>query len=735
MPGRSKNLRNTSLLSGSPLSQTLIPSDILSSPDQEWVTSPDLAEHCLPYIPEIMEDVTVFLLGNININSSHLFRADILHDSLRLLKTPWQKERVHAQVGQDEAGSDELANSGTGHGDGAEAEAEASEETVEPIPARDVPGFELTRTVVRRFIPRNPNLDRELEQTCHFYDKIKGSEEDGKMSTPASRDVLVVYTPHATSKEDTPYYHPQIRALALLYKFEYKSPEAASTEVGSEEGKSPGSGTLSLHFLPFADEEISNRLERTLNALINTQIRLARGTRLPNEPGKVPRKGRDRGGGEGRGGGDKPNKDNIIPQHLVQNTYTRLKFKYGPDLCRDWVESTEPSKHVFEDLSITAFLVELWRSMYGVCPADERTGQAPSAQVDDARPGDEDSDPQPSDFPGFVDMACGNGVLVYVLLMEGYKGWGFDARRRKTWSIFPASVQARLKEEIYIPKPFFDALAPPASPPSSDQVPSNPDDQDFDFDLGVKSHTGTFPPNTFIISNHADELTVWTPLMGALSNPESPLPFLAIPCCSHALSGLKYRYPAPKPQTQKADTHEETTTTTTNENPSQDPTADVDADADANTDSHGSLLALRQTKLASQPGATGFYKSTYGSLTAKTMSVAQEIGYGVESTLLRIPSTRNMGVIGGREIVTREWRERRKRAMQTQTDTRSQAQEYMSPGPDEASDRVVDVVHRECARDGGVASAAQIWVDRARGIHKGPGRGNLNQNHQSGSGH
>ncbi|KAK1138431.1 tRNA(Ser) Um(44) 2'-O-methyltransferase [Aspergillus melleus] len=741
MPGRSKNLRNTSLLSGSPLSQTLIPSDILTTPNQKWVTSRDLAEPCLPYIPEIMEDVTVFLLGNININSSHLFRADILHDSLGLLKTPWQKERVHAQVGQDGAGGDEVANSGAGDGEDAEAETETEAvETVEPIPARDVPGFELTRTVVRRFIPRNPNLDRELEQTCHFYDRIQGSEEDGENSTSASRDVLVVYTPHATSKEDTPYYHPQIRALALLYQFEYNSPDAASAEVGSENQKSPGSGTLSLHFLPFADEEISNRLERTLNALINTQIRLARGTRLANEAGKAPGKGSNRGGGEGRGGGDKPNKDNIIPQHLVQNTYTRLKFKYGPNLCRDWVESTEPSKHVFEDLSITAFLIELWRSMYGVCPADERTGQAPSRQGDDARPGDEDPTLQQSDFPGFVDVACGNGVLVYVLLMEGYKGWGFDARRRKTWSIFPADVQARLKEEIYIPKPFHDALAPPASSSPLDKVPSNPN-QDFDFDLGVKSHTGTLPSNTFIISNHADELTLWTPLMGALSSPGSPLPFLAIPCCSHALSGLKYRYPPPKPQTQKddSDNHEEATTTTTTtpkNNSSQDLTAD-----DANTDSHGSLHALRQAKLASQPGNTGFYKSTYGSLTAKTMSVAQETGYGVESTLLRIPSTRNMGVIGGREVVMREWRERRKRgkAVQSQTDTHSQTQEEsisISPGPgetnpEEAIDRVMNLVHRECARDGGVASAAQIWVDRARGIHNGPGRGNLN--HHSGS--
>ncbi|PLB49229.1 DUF1613 domain protein [Aspergillus steynii IBT 23096] len=672
MPVRNKILRDTSLLSGKPLAETLTPSKVLATPSEEWVTSPDLAEPRLPYIPEIMEDVTVYLLSNINVNSSHLFRADILHDSLGLLKTPWQKERDHAP------------------GSGAQPEPEAAEETVDPLPARDVPGFELTRTVVRRFIPRNPQLDRELDQTCHLYDRMQG--RDGEEDLPASRDVLVVYTPHATSKEDTPYYHPQIRALAILYQFEYKN-----TETTEAEETPPGSGTLSLHFLPFADEEISNRLERTFSALINTQIRLARGTRLSNTPGKSNGEGQSRGGGEGRGGGDKPNKDNIIPQHLVQNTYSRLKMKYGPSLCRDWVESTEPSKHVFEDLSITAFLIELWRSMYGVCPADERSQENGSSSNAGANP-------RPS-FPGFVDIACGNGVLVYVLLMEGYEGWGFDARRRKTWSIFPPMVQSQLREGLYIPKPFSESIRGGSS---ADCEPADAD-LDLDLNIGLKSHTGIYRPNTFIISNHADELTVWTPLMGALSSPASPLPFLAIPCCSHALSGSKHRYPPPKPNPQ-----------TQTQTQQDDPNPNAEEGEDPNTDAHGSLASLRKAKLSSQPGATGFYKSTYGALTAKTMSMAQEIGYGVESTMLRIPSTRNMGVIGGREAVTREWRVRRERL---RLGSKANADSKADSNGAETVAKVMDVVNRECLRDGGVRAAADIWVERARGIVAGPGRG------------
>ena len=83
--------------------------------------------------------------------SSNLFRADVLFDSLGFLRTPLQKERLFADATRKRTG--EIA----GDGDG-----------VRPIPAREVEGFELERTVVRRLIPRNPLLDRPLEQSCHF---------------------------------------------------------------------------------------------------------------------------------------------------------------------------------------------------------------------------------------------------------------------------------------------------------------------------------------------------------------------------------------------------------------------------------------------------------------------------------------------------------------------------------------------------------------------------------------
>ena len=619
-----KNPRDLTRLSGKPLAETLEPSSVLASSTEEWVTSQDLAEYGLLFKPEVIQDMTLFLLANPNMSSTHLYRADILFDSWGTLRTPQQKEQSFAQNGNSNI--------------------ETTEEHVEPMTAREIADFTLIRTVVRRLIPRNPNLDRVMDQTCHFYEHINESTDTNEGSV---NRYLAVYTPHITSKEDMPFYHPLLRSLAFLYDYNTNTSDP-----------SPNPGTMSIHFLLFPNEPIQNRLERTLQALLTIQIRLARGTRLT---GKA-----DNGGG----GSQNPAKDNVIPQHLVQNTYTRLKAKYAAELCQNWVESTEPSKHVFEDLSITAFLIELWRSMYGVVPADEQNNDNTTTN---------NQVPPKRSFPGFVDVACGNGVLVYVLLMEGYTGWGFDARRRKTWSIFPESVQSRLHEEIYIPQPFATT-----APTLLDQ-------------LTIKSHTGTFPKDTFIISNHADELTVWTPLMATLLCPESPSPFIAIPCCSHSLSGARFRYPPPKAPkaSDKKNNPSSLTEPTEPENPAT-----------------GDLKSLWKEKQDAQQTEAGFLKSMYGSLTAKTMSVAEEIGYDVERTLLRIPSTRNMAVIGGRRRTTQEWKDK--------------GQGVVADGDRDGKvvlERVMGAVRRECSREGGLEEAAKIWIERAKGLNKGSGMG------------
>ena len=688
MPKNRKNPRDASKLSGKPLADTLEPSPILSP---EWTTSRDLVEHNLPFSPEVIKDLTVFLLENININATHLFRADILYDSWGTLRTPEQKAQSFAQAAQNPHLEEPAAVASPVDND--LSESSHADERVDPLPASDVPGFKLTRTVVRNLIPRNPKIDRPLAQTCHFYEATAERDRTDP-STGSTHRFLIVYIPHLTRKEEVPFYHPLLRALATLYDFTDAPPSPPSDEDRK------GSGTLSLHFLLFPNEPIPTRLERTLHALLSTQIRLARGTRLADKPPGAT------------SGNTNPIKDNVIPQHLVQNTYLRIKLKYAPALCRDWVEDTEPSKHVFEDLAIAAFLIELWRSMYGAVPSDERG----STQGDSGGGGGDDGG---DSFPGFVDVACGNGLLVYVLLQEGYPGWGFDARQRKTWGIFPEDVRARLREEIYIPRPFSDALAPAGHP---DGVVNGETEEGDKFDVGVPTHTGSFPADTFIISNHADELTIWTPLMAALANPVSPLPFLAIPCCSHALSGARHRYPPPK----SGNKHKNTPRSHDNKD-------EKEEDEEDEQPVSGDLAALRQKKQqATDPSNAGFDSSMYGSLTAKTVAVATEVGYDVERTLLRIPSTRNMGVLGGRVRTTREWWGRKGlNSINGGGDAVGHGHGGKGKGEGEEADdnaekvlqNATHLVQKECRTEGGVEAAARIWVDRARGLHRGQGRG------------
>lgn len=103
---------------------------------------------------------------------------------------------------------------------------------------------------------------------------------------------------------------------------------------------------------------------------------------------------------------------------------------------------------------------------------------------------------------GFVDVGCGNGLLVRILISEGYTGYGFDLCSRKSWTHYPENVQANLRVGEFDPSKL-----------GSDSVPP---------EISI-------PPGAFIIANHADELTPWAPVMATISSASG---YLSIPCCA-----------------------------------------------------------------------------------------------------------------------------------------------------------------------------------------------------------
>ncbi|KAF1916831.1 hypothetical protein BDU57DRAFT_412326, partial [Ampelomyces quisqualis] len=466
--------------------------------------------------PQYFLEVSRNLLENPNLTASHLARAELSYQSF-----------TDATFNPKADASEDLAT----------IVKHLRPECRPRLVEGGLDGYDLEWTVVRKLIPRNPKLDDSLMQTCHLYTSTQDitiTSADGNEDVVKAQRYLVIYIPHASTPASIPFYHPTVRSLAILYTF------LPSHSIP---------GTLSLFFDLFPTHPLDNRLSRTALKLVEIIHKHAKGRHA--------------------GYKKRVHHDQIIPQKRFQDTYAYLKGKYAKKLIEAWVEQTPPEKHVFEDLGIAAFLIEVWRDMY-------------APEQDDGT----------TDFPGFVDMGCGNGLLVYILNAEGWLGWGFDARRRKTWSTFDTEYQDKLRDMLLVPQ----ILSPPVSS-SSPEAPQNISSRMHHAPL---SHNGVFPTGTFIISNHADELTPWTPLLAFLSGS----PFIAIPCCSHDFAGTRFRSP------------------------------------------------VHTKYVVEDPNATGKEKnkqpSAYAGLCSWVSHLTDTMGYVVEKEHLRIPSTRNIAIVGRR---------------------------------------------------------------------------------------
>jgi tRNASer (uridine44-2'-O)-methyltransferase len=235
-----------------------------------------LYSHSCSFSTEIFGEVMMNLIRNPNINSNHLFRADIL------LEVPYT-----TGVAYDVSVPPRIAH---------------------------FERFELNTVMIRRLIPRNALVDKPLDQTCLLYGRTYESEA---MS-------LVVYLPHISSPSESPFYHPAVHGIAFLHTFNPRSQD----------------GVVSIHYSFFDSERQSPFLDRTAQHLLSVLHKH----------------------GEGLAAGyiKRVHHDTVLAQAIVQNTYARLKSKYARVLIAAWVEATDPTKHVFEDLGIAAFLIELW---------------------------------------------------------------------------------------------------------------------------------------------------------------------------------------------------------------------------------------------------------------------------------------------------------------------------------------------------------------------------------------
>ncbi|KAG0654830.1 tRNA(Ser) Um(44) 2'-O-methyltransferase [Maudiozyma exigua] len=468
---------------------------------------------------ENFEAAMLHVIREPNINSTAILRADILYEDHFELEDgkPVLKESHREKF--DLSDTDAKRNN---------VDEDTPRETFLPDDLHLFAKY----SIVRRMLPRNPYKDAVINQTCLVMNST--DPEDSETSA-------IIYHPHLDSSDICPFYIPHVKQVAILF---HKK-------------------TITVHYIPFEQNDEnglapeilrdeSQRVVRTAYRLLQTAFKHSKGVMTGYEK--------------------KVNHDVVVDKVKFQDQYINLKKKYSKFLVENWAESTDPKKHVFEDISIAAFLIELWIKIYG---------------------------PDFKEKMQFRDLGCGNGVLVYILVSEGVKGYGIDARHRKSWSIFPQETKNCLKEQVIIPsillrphpdikqqypqlehngrlfpmKVAHEYIAPATIVYSSEDLLKSP-----------QVNIAEFPKDTFIIGNHSDELTCWIPLLG--------YPFMVIPCCSHNLAGNRTRF---------------------------------------------------NVRKGSQSSVSG--NSSYAGLVDHVEDISERLGWKVQKEMLRIPSTRNAAVI------------------------------------------------------------------------------------------
>lgn len=167
---------------------------------------------------------------------------------------------------------------------------------------------------------------------------------------------------------------------------------------------------------------------------------------------------------------------NLISVEKYAILYNELKKKYGTEMVKVWPENTDPAKFVYEDVAIATYLLLLWEM-------DREVNNLVEKQ-------------------SFVDLGCGNGLLVHILASEGHPGIGIDLRRRNIWDLYPKSTCLEVR-----------TIVPSAS--------------------------SLFPETDWLIGNHSDELTPWIPVIAARSSYRCQ--FFLLPCCAYEFDGRKYQ--------------------------------------------------------------------------------------------------------------------------------------------------------------------------------------------------
>lgn len=105
----------------------------------------------------------------------------------------------------------------------------------------------------------------------------------------------------------------------------------------------------------------------------------------------------------------------------------------------------------------------------------------------------------------FIDIGCGNGLLVHILTSEGYTGYGVDLRRRNIWDHYGPNAN------------LIEMQIDPFNEDSRSQLPNC----------------------DWMIGNHSDELTPWIVYMASCVSINTRA--FILPCCPFDFHGNKFQ--------------------------------------------------------------------------------------------------------------------------------------------------------------------------------------------------
>ncbi|KAI7898365.1 uncharacterized protein BX663DRAFT_525074 [Cokeromyces recurvatus] len=311
------------------------------------------------------------------------------------------------------------------------------------------------------------------------------------------KECRVIFQPKELQENNLPFYYPKVKAYSFVYDSE--------SNVDSEERDKEEQGTLRLEIIPFNTNQVAvldTKMQYALKTILHKLFKWCIQKRL--------------------GYKKKGHHDVLVPKEAYQTMYQTMKTKYGPQLVANWTEKTDPKKFVYEDIAIASYLLCLWKE----------------EEIKNKRK------------PTFVDLGCGNGLLTFLLVSEGYEGYGIDIASRKIWS---ALCKNQKKNMLRV-----ETLYPAET---------------------------VYPEAEWLIGNHADELVPWIPIIASKSGEDCK--FIVIPCCFYGLDGTR-------------------------------------------------SISLPNTK------DVGKYKAYTDYIT----DIATKVGYKCEQDCLRIPSTKNIAIVG-----------------------------------------------------------------------------------------